>query len=241
MSARLHATSATGVDVVAPAPATASGGIDPALLSSLAHELRNPLAPLVNALFLLRAKVGRDADATWALDIVDRQVSDLRLLLDDTSDIARLLHGRMPRPTERLSADDVAEAAARAARPALSARSQAIAVMASTEATAATGHRARLVRALRALLVYAGRVAAHSETITLTVDAADAHFVAFVVAARTQGAPASAPASFEAGIGVAFADAVARWHEGSLVQHAYGEGRARCELRVPRYRDSMRA
>ncbi len=236
-------TAAAGVNVVPPEAPAAAGSMDPALLSSLAHELRNPLAPLVNALFLLRAKVGRDADATWALDIVDRQVSDLRLLLDDTSDIARLLRGRLPRPTERVSADELAEAAARAARPELSARSQTIVVTASASTTAATGDRARLVRALRALLVYTGRAAVHSATITLAVDSADAHFVTFVVAAPAQGAPASAPApaSFEAGIGVAFADAVARWHDGSLVQRADGEGRTRCELRVPRHRGSVRA
>lgn len=216
---------------ISDAPAV-SGGIDPDFLSALAHELRNPLAPLVNALFLLRTKIAGDTDATWALDIVDRQVNDLRALLDDTSDIARLLRGRLPRPTDRIAANAVAQGAADAARGVLGARRQAVNVRAADTSLLAQGDRARLVRALCALVVQAGRASAQGDAIAVAVDAADARYVTFVVEGpghAGSNVPPPAPASFEAGIGVAFADAVARWHEGTLVQRA-----GRCELRLPR-------
>lgn len=230
MSALPNAVSAPPAGASA-APAV-PGGIDPAFLSALAHELRNPLAPLVNALFLLRTKIAGDTDATWALDIVDRQVNDLRASLDDTSDIARLLRGRLPRPTDRIAANAVAQGAADAARGVLGARRQAVNVLAADTSLLAQGDRARLVRALCALVVQAGRAAAQGDAITVAVDAADSRYVTFVVEGPAQAGSnvhPPAPASFEAGIGVAFADAVARWHEGTLVQRA-----GRCELRLPR-------
>lgn len=227
-----HAAAGETTTATPQAPSTA--GIDPAFLSALAHELRNPLAPLVNALFLLRAKIGIDTDAVWALDIVDRQVADLRALLDDTSDIARLLRGRLPRPTDRIAASDVAQAAANAARPLVAARQQAIEVRPSDAADHFAGDRPRLVRALSALLQHAGRAAAQADVIVLAVEASDPHAVTFVVQGATLPGTAAPPAAIEAGIGVAFADAVARWHGGLLAQRTDDEGRLRCELRVPR-------
>lgn len=237
MSARPHAVAPAGASATDAPPAAGTAGIDPAFLSSLAHELRNPLAPLVNALFLLRTKIAGDADATWALDIVDRQVNDLRALLDDTSDIARLLRGRLPRPTDRVAAASVLAGAADAARTVLAARRQTVTVVPDDAFLHVQGDRTRLVRALSALLVHAGRAAGQGEAITLAADASDPRCVTFVVEVSAEpgaGMPAAAPASFDAGIGVALADAVARWHDGTLVQRTDGQGRAVSELRVPR-------
>lgn len=63
-------------------------------LATLAHELRNPLAPLRNGLHLLRQV--NDADArgrTW--DMMDRQLSHMVRLIDDLLDIARVSTGKM--------------------------------------------------------------------------------------------------------------------------------------------------
>ena len=63
-------------------------------LSTLAHELRNPLAPIHNAVQIMRAR--SDAETTeWGLDLITRQLEHLKRLVDDLLDVERLVHGKI--------------------------------------------------------------------------------------------------------------------------------------------------
>ena len=64
-------------------------------LATLAHELRNPLAPMVNALDLLSAGDTRPADAGKAREIIDRQLSHMVRLVEDLLDVSRISRGKL--------------------------------------------------------------------------------------------------------------------------------------------------
>ena len=59
----------------------------------LAHELRNPLAPILNSLLVLGATNAQPSDLAWALQIMERQVRHLSRLIDDLLDVSRVMHG----------------------------------------------------------------------------------------------------------------------------------------------------
>jgi two-component system, chemotaxis family, CheB/CheR fusion protein len=97
-------------------------------LAMLAHELRNPLAPLHNVVAVLRASRDEPEKFDRALDIIQRQIGNMARLLDDLLDVSRMTLGRIELRREVV---DVATLAARAAdvcRPAIEQRGQALAV-----------------------------------------------------------------------------------------------------------------
>ena len=63
-------------------------------LAMLAHELRNPLAPIRNAVNVMRLSEAGDT-TTWARDVIDRQVTHLTRLVDDLLDISRITSGKI--------------------------------------------------------------------------------------------------------------------------------------------------
>jgi PAS domain S-box-containing protein len=71
-------------------------------LAVLAHELRNPLAPVRNALHVLRARGGDRATREWAQDVLDRQVGHLARMVDDLLDVSRLTRGKIALKRERV-------------------------------------------------------------------------------------------------------------------------------------------
>ena len=64
-------------------------------LAMLAHELRNPLAPILNALHLLKQHDIKDAFVQQKREMIERQIHQLKRLLDDLLDIARITRGRI--------------------------------------------------------------------------------------------------------------------------------------------------
>lgn len=64
-------------------------------LATLAHELRNPLAPMRNVLEIFKLKLGNDPNQSWAISVLDRQLYQLTHLIDDLMDVSRITQGRM--------------------------------------------------------------------------------------------------------------------------------------------------
>ncbi len=64
-------------------------------LAMLAHELRNPLAPIRNAVEYLRMRAQEDPSVRWSHDAIDRQVVHLTRLVDDLLDVSRITRGRL--------------------------------------------------------------------------------------------------------------------------------------------------
>lgn len=76
-------------------------------LAMLAHELRNPLAPIHNASEFLRRTGGGDARYAPLIDIIHRQTTHLRRLVDDLLDVSRITQGRIELKTEAIELSSV--------------------------------------------------------------------------------------------------------------------------------------
>ena len=86
-------------------------------LATLAHELRNPLAPIRNALRLLQ--VGDRASAADAMYIMERQLRQLVRLIDDLLDVSRITRGRLEMRKRRVLVQAILDDAIETARPAI--------------------------------------------------------------------------------------------------------------------------
>src|SRR5262249_60605606 len=64
-------------------------------LAMLAHELRNPLAPIRNAVQVQRLKEPAEPELQWARDVIERQVQQLARLVDDLLDLSRISRGKI--------------------------------------------------------------------------------------------------------------------------------------------------
>jgi PAS domain S-box-containing protein len=64
-------------------------------LAMLAHELRNPVAPIRNAALAIKLGKHGDSQVSWAADVIDRQVSQLSRLIDDLMDVSRVTRGQI--------------------------------------------------------------------------------------------------------------------------------------------------
>ena len=84
-------------------------------LAMLAHELRNPLAPISNALQIIR--LTNDGAATAATEMMERQVGQLVRLVDDLLDVSRITQGKIELRRERIELASVVHHAVEAARP----------------------------------------------------------------------------------------------------------------------------
>jgi PAS domain S-box-containing protein len=86
-------------------------------LATLAHELRNPLAPVRHAVKVLESKALKAEQDQWARDVISRQVRRMALLLDDLLDVSRITQGRLELKIETVSLTSIIEAAVETARP----------------------------------------------------------------------------------------------------------------------------
>jgi signal transduction histidine kinase len=86
-------------------------------LATLAHELRNPLAPIRNAVQILRLKGLVAPEQQWGFGIVDRQVKSMARLIDDLMDVSRINQGKLDLRLERVELGKILEEAVETARP----------------------------------------------------------------------------------------------------------------------------
>jgi PAS domain S-box-containing protein len=97
-------------------------------LATLAHELRNPLAPIRTAVQLLNSPATADPVRARAAEVIGRQTGHMARLLDDLIDIARITQQRMALKREAVSIDYVVQCALEAARPAADAKGHTLTV-----------------------------------------------------------------------------------------------------------------
>jgi signal transduction histidine kinase len=91
-------------------------------LAMLAHELRNPLAPIRNAVHLMKLKSLEDPQLRLARDIIDRQLIQLTRLVDDLLDVSRITRGKINVARERIELRDLVTHAVETVTPTLEAR-----------------------------------------------------------------------------------------------------------------------
>src|SRR5205823_6057776 len=93
-------------------------------LAMLAHELRNPLAPIRNALHIMKMPGADAAMVEHARDMTDRQVRHLVRLVDDLLDVSRIMRGRIELRKEPVELAGVVATAVETAQPVIDAQGQ---------------------------------------------------------------------------------------------------------------------
>jgi PAS domain S-box-containing protein len=86
-------------------------------LATLAHELRNPLAPIRQAASIARNEKATDAQKRWSNTVIERQVQHMSLLLDDLLDVSRITHGTLQLRKQLNDLHSILGAAVETARP----------------------------------------------------------------------------------------------------------------------------
>jgi PAS domain S-box-containing protein len=126
-------------------------------LATLAHELRNPLAPIRTAAQMLGSPELSTQQSQWVKDVIQRQVRHMSLLLDDLLDIARITQGKLLLKTEPVKLTSIVDAAVEAARPLLDDKKHRLTVTLPADALILNVDPLRLSQVLSNLLTNAAK------------------------------------------------------------------------------------
>jgi PAS domain S-box-containing protein len=97
-------------------------------LATLAHELRNPLAPIGHAVKILEVAASDERQRDWAREVIARQSRRMALLLDDLLDVSRITSGRLKLRFDQVAVDSLVATAVETAKPLIEAKQQSLTV-----------------------------------------------------------------------------------------------------------------
>ena len=137
-------------------------------LATLAHELRNPLAPIRNALHILHLKGLKTPDLDWAKDVIDRQTQQMTRLVDDLLDVSRITTGKLSLRKERVELNTVVRSAIETSRPLVEECGHTLSVEIADEPLILSGDATRLAQILSNLLNNAAKYTERGGSIGLT-------------------------------------------------------------------------
>lgn len=138
-------------------------------LAMLAHELRNPLAPITSAAEVLQMVARGDAKVLRAAEVITRQSRHLSALVDDLLDVSRVTRGLVELQMGVVDLDAIVESAVEQARPLLESKQHSLTVHHERGHRAVIGDRNRLVQVLVNLLNNAAKYTPDGGIIALTV------------------------------------------------------------------------
>ena len=146
-------------------------------LAILAHELRNPLAPIRNAVQILRAQGPLLPELTWATDIIDRQTEQLTRLVDDLLDVSRITRGKVELRKQRVDLATLVDNAVEASRPLIVSQGHELVVVIPPEPIYLDVDPTRLAQILSNLLNNAAKYMQQGGSISLSADRDDEQVV----------------------------------------------------------------
>lgn len=139
-------------------------------LAMLAHELRNPLAPIRNAIAILGKKGPLEPELAWSRDVIDRQVEQMSRLIEDLLDIARIASGKLLIRKERIPLERAIDTALETSRPNINAAGHRLSVLLPSERVTVEADPARLAQVFSNLLNNAARYTEGRGEITLSAE-----------------------------------------------------------------------
>jgi signal transduction histidine kinase len=121
-------------------------------LAMLAHELRNPLAPISNAVHIMRVSGDEPEKIAWARDIIARQLKQLVRLVDDLLDVSRITRGKIELKIGVVNVQQVVAAAIETSKPNVDGHRHALSVQLPAETLHVHGDCARVSQILSNLI-----------------------------------------------------------------------------------------
>lgn len=140
-------------------------------LAMLSHELRNPLAPIRNAIEVIRRVAPPDATLQWANDVMDRQINHLTRLVEELLDVARINQGSIVLQAEPVDLRVVIAQSVETIRPLITAKGHALSLDISATPVWMRGDFARLLQIVSNLLNNAAKYTEDGGTIHLSLTA----------------------------------------------------------------------
>jgi signal transduction histidine kinase/ActR/RegA family two-component response regulator len=209
-------------------------------LAMLAHELRNPLAPIHNAVQLMHRQSFADPQLTWSRDVIGRQLAHLTRLVDDLLDVSRITRGKINLSKEVIELETLMTRTLETVQPLLEERGHKLTVEVPKGILAVLGDPTRLVQALGNVLGNAAKYTERGGHITLAAAESGAEVVIrvrdngigipaelmpmifnlFTQLDRTSGPPQSG-----LGIGLALVQRLVEMHGGSVSARSDGLGK----------------
>ena len=126
-------------------------------LATLAHELRNPLAPIRQATLIAQSPNATDEQKRWSHEVINRQVHNMALLLDDLLDISRITRGTLALRTQLTDLTSIIDAAVETARPSIDAKRHSFSMQLPAERVEFSADPMRLAQVLSNLLTNAAK------------------------------------------------------------------------------------
>ena len=218
-------------------------------LATLAHELRNPLAPIRNALELLRRRPDDPEVSGTAREIMERQLRQLVRLVDDLLDVSRITRGSLTLRREPVALERVIQNALDVAQPLIEGRGQRFIVSLPGHPVVLDADLARLSQAILNLLDNAAKFTPQGGTVSLEAREEEGALV-LAIADNGVGIPREKlPEIFEMfaqldrtherpysglGVGLSLARRLVELHGGTLAAESQGAGRgSRFTIRLP--------
>jgi PAS domain S-box-containing protein len=213
-------------------------------LAILAHELRNPLAPIRTAVEILRtADLTSHRNAAYAVEIIGRQSSNLIRLVDDLLDINRINQGKIVLQLARIDMRAVVEQAIETCRPLIASRQHRLETRLPADFVAVRGDLVRLAQVVVNLLTNAANYTPPGGRIDLTLGVSDGvpseavvsvidngigiapEMVAQIFEPYQQGSQQKDRATGGLGLGLTVCKRLMEMHGGSVAAHSDGPGR----------------
>jgi signal transduction histidine kinase/CheY-like chemotaxis protein len=208
-------------------------------LATLAHELRNPLAPIRNAVQVLKAKGPAEPDLIWGRDVIDRQVGHMARLLDDLLDVSRITRNRLELRRGRVSLAVIINNALEMSRPLIDGGGHELSVSVPSEPVYLDADPVRLAQVFGNLLNNAAKFTERGGQLRFVVEVVGTEIVVSVqdngigiagdVLPRlfemfAQATPALERAQGGLGIGLSLVKGLVEMHGGRVTAHSDGPG-----------------
>jgi PAS domain S-box-containing protein len=218
-------------------------------IATLAHELRNPLAPIRNAIDVLRRAAPGDPRAVWCHDVIARQTGRMAHLLDDLLDVSRISRNHLQLRRQTLRLGTVIDHALEIARPVIDAAGHTLSLKLTDRPLVLDGDLTRLAQVFSNVLINAakytppqGRIELRAEVhrgeaVVTVIDngigiAAEHLTQIFEMFGQVESALSRAQGG--QGIGLSLARGLIEMHGGTIVARSDGPGRgSEFELRLP--------
>ena len=209
-------------------------------MAVLAHELRNPLAPIRNAVHVLKVCREDDARSDWARSIIERQVDQMSRLLDDLLDVTRIARGKLEVRRDRVDLAEPLERAIETSRPMLDAHGHRFQAQLPRDPLLVEGDAPRLAQVFANLLNNAAKYTDRGGEVRLVARVEDGQAVVRVsdtgmgieasmlphlFRMYSQAVPARERAQGGLGIGLSLVRGLVEMHGGSVEAHSEGPGR----------------